>query len=179
MVCTVYSTRTLSRYYSFFFLFVFAIICRRCQPQDRSPKVVVVTVQFYVLPHTRQSGETMTFVSAGHILLTVTPTQPVGSGRSQRGSNPGPPHQESRALSTERSTPSHVLLKLKKKNILSIARVSACVGTGRIDRFSPRVPGLAWQQMVCPGRPQSTYAHTDTGTVQPEGCKHGEWIGRT
>ena len=41
----------------------------------------------------RQSGETMTFVSAGHIILS--PTQPVGSGR------PGPPHQESRALPTE------------------------------------------------------------------------------
>ena len=38
----------------------------------------------------------MTSVSAGHIILT--PTQPVGSGRSQRESNPGPPHQESRAL---------------------------------------------------------------------------------
>ena len=36
---------------------------------------------FYVLPHTRQSGETMTSVSAGHIILT--PTQPVGSGRPQ------------------------------------------------------------------------------------------------
>ena len=41
----------------------------------------------------RQSWETMTSVSAGHIILT--PTQPVGSGRPQRGSNPGPPDQES------------------------------------------------------------------------------------
>ena len=41
----------------------------------------------------------MTSVSAGHIILT--PTQPVGSGRPQRESNPGPPHQESRALPTE------------------------------------------------------------------------------
>ena len=41
----------------------------------------------------------MTSVSACHIILT--PTQPVGSGRPQRGSNPGPPHQESRALPTE------------------------------------------------------------------------------
>ena len=41
----------------------------------------------------------MTSVSAGHIILT--PTQPVGSGRTQRESNPRPPHQESRALSTE------------------------------------------------------------------------------
>ena len=38
----------------------------------------------------------MTSVSAGHIILT--PIQPVGSGRSQRESNPGPPHR-SRALS--------------------------------------------------------------------------------
>ncbi|RUS71567.1 hypothetical protein EGW08_020670, partial [Elysia chlorotica] len=30
---------------------------------------------FYVLPHTRQGGDTMTPVSAGHIILT--PTQPV------------------------------------------------------------------------------------------------------
>ena len=52
--------------------------------------------QFNVLPHMRQSWETMTSVSAGHIILT--PTQPVGSGRPQRESNPGPPHQESRAL---------------------------------------------------------------------------------
>ena len=59
--------------------------------------------QFYVLPHTRQSGETMTSVSAGHIILT--PIQPVGSGRPQRQSNPGPPHQESRALPTELPRP--------------------------------------------------------------------------
>ena len=52
--------------------------------------------QFYVRPHMRQSWETMTSVSAGHIILT--PTQPVGSGRPQRESNPGLPHQESRAL---------------------------------------------------------------------------------
>ena len=31
--------------------------------------------------------------AAGHIILT--PTQPVGSQRPQRGSNPGPPDQES------------------------------------------------------------------------------------
>ena len=41
----------------------------------------------------------MTSVSAGHIILT--PTQPVGSGRPQQGSNPGPPNQESRTLPTE------------------------------------------------------------------------------
>ena len=38
----------------------------------------------------------MTYVSAGHIILT--PTIPVGSGRPERKSNPRPPHQELRAL---------------------------------------------------------------------------------
>ena len=45
----------------------------------------------------------MTSVSAGHIILT--PTEPVGSGRSQRESNPGPFHKESRALPTELPPP--------------------------------------------------------------------------
>ena len=45
----------------------------------------------------------MTSVSAGHIILT--PTQPVGSGRPQRESIPGPPHQESRPLPTELPPP--------------------------------------------------------------------------
>ena len=45
----------------------------------------------------------MTSVSAGHIIQT--PTQPVGSGRPQRESNPEPPHQESRALPTELPRP--------------------------------------------------------------------------
>ena len=49
-----------------------------------------------LLPHTRQSWETMTSVSAGHIILT--PTQSVGRGRPQRESNPAPRHQESCAL---------------------------------------------------------------------------------
>ena len=53
----------------------------------------------------RQSWETMTSVSAGHIIHVLTPTQPVGSWRPQRGSNPGPPHQESRALPTELPPP--------------------------------------------------------------------------
>ena len=52
--------------------------------------------KFYVPPHTRQSWETMTSVSAGHIILT--PIQPVGSGRPPRESNPEPPHHESSAL---------------------------------------------------------------------------------
>ena len=46
----------------------------------------------------------MTFVSAGHMIV-LTPTQPVGSGRPQRESNPGTPHQESRALATELPPP--------------------------------------------------------------------------
>ena len=45
-----------------------------------------------LLPHTRQSWEIMTSISAGHIILT--PNQPVGSGRSKRKSNQRPPHQE-------------------------------------------------------------------------------------
>ena len=41
----------------------------------------------------------MTSVSAGHIILTP-------SGWSQRDSNRGPPHQETRALPTEQPRPS-------------------------------------------------------------------------
>ena len=48
----------------------------------------------------------MTSVSAGHIILT--PTQLVGSGRLQRESNPGPPHQELSALLTELPRPPSV-----------------------------------------------------------------------
>ena len=67
------------------------------RPQDRASD------NFYMLLHMRQSWETMSSISAGHIILT--PTQPVGSGRPQRGSNPGPPDQESRALPTELPCP--------------------------------------------------------------------------
>ena len=55
----------------------------------------------------RQSWETMTSVSAGHIILT--PTQPVGSGRPQRESNQGPPHQSS-SLPTELPRPPVVVV---------------------------------------------------------------------
>ena len=55
----------------------------------------------------RQSEETMTSVSADHIILT--PTQPVGSRRKKQGSNPGPPHEESRTLPTELPCPLLVL----------------------------------------------------------------------
>ena len=50
----------------------------------------------------------MTSVSAGHIIQT--PTQPVGSGRPQRESNPGPPHQESRALPQSYRAPPAVVV---------------------------------------------------------------------
>ena len=65
----------------------------------------------------------MTSVSAGHIILT--PTQPVGSGRPQRESNPGPPHQESRALPTELPRPrwSDLYNKLRAQASLSSKRV--------------------------------------------------------
>ena len=69
--------------------------------RERAPRQSVWP--FYVLPHMRQSWETMTSVSAGHIILT--PTQPVGSGRPQRELNPGPPYQESSALPTELPRP--------------------------------------------------------------------------
>ena len=59
--------------------------------------------QFYVLPHMRQSWETMTSVLAGHIILI--PTQPVGSGRPQQESKPRPLHQESHTLPTELPRP--------------------------------------------------------------------------
>ena len=52
----------------------------------------------------------MTSVSAGHIILT--PTQPVASGRPQRGSNPGPPDQKSRALPTELPRPPVVVVSV-------------------------------------------------------------------
>ena len=90
--------------------------------------------QFYVLSHMRQSWETMTSVSVGHIILT--PTQPVWSGRPQRESNPGPPHQESRALPTELPRPplnaeGNLIKKIHEKLvavIISCARYKSTCG---------------------------------------------------
>ena len=67
----------------------------------------------------------MTSISAGHIILT--PTQPVGSGRPQRGSNPRPPDQESRVLPTERPHPpggGGNLLKRKEKMLSLLNRTT-------------------------------------------------------
>ena len=47
----------------------------------------------------RKNGETMTSVSAGHIILI--PTHPAGSGRPEPGSKLPPPDQKSRALPTK------------------------------------------------------------------------------
>ena len=79
--------------------------------------------QYYVLSHMRQSWETMTSVSAGQIILT--PTEPVGSGRPQRGSNPGPPHQKSHALPTELPPPPppHTGKESRNRRQLSTAEV--------------------------------------------------------
>ena len=67
------------------------------------PKIERLTIVLAAAHETE--WETMTSVSAGQIRLT--PTQPVGSGRLQRESNPGRPHQESRALPTELPTPDY------------------------------------------------------------------------
>ena len=70
------------------------------------PKTECLTI-FRGMPNTQRRQhscwETMTSVSAGHIIQT--PTQPVGSGRPQQYSNPGPPHQVSRVLPTELQRP--------------------------------------------------------------------------
>ena len=78
--------------------------------------------QVYVLPHMRQSWETMTSVSAGHIILT--PTQLVGSGRPQWESNPWPPHQESRALPTELQCPPLPLRFIGSEGIETLTSLS-------------------------------------------------------
>ena len=57
-------------------------------------------VKCMIIQHARRSGKTMT---GSHFILT--PTQLVGSGRPQRGSNPGPPYHKSRALPTEHPPP--------------------------------------------------------------------------
>ena len=70
----------------------------------------------------RQRGETMTSASVGHIILI--PTQPVGSGRSQRESNPGPSHQEPRALPTELPRPPVSLARFEQAAMKNIRVIS-------------------------------------------------------
>ena len=84
----------------------------------------------------------MTSVSAGHIILT--PTQPVGSGRPQRESNPGPPDQESRALPTELPRPQvrdesvyHPLGVAYKKSHFTVQLVTSAAGL-RFDNATGR-----------------------------------------
>ena len=63
-----------------------------------------VLVNHYVISRTGHKTERVTILrAAGHIILT--PSQSVGSWRPQRELNPGPPHQESRALATELPRP--------------------------------------------------------------------------
>ena len=80
---------------------------------------------FTCLPNTRQSGSTITSVSAGHIILTQT--QPVR--QPQQELNPLPPHQKLRALPTELPRPLTMGAKRgkkkkrkKKKNIMKKKR---------------------------------------------------------
>ena len=86
----------------------------------------------------------MTSVSAGHIILTLT--QPVGSGRPQRGSNPGPPHQELRALPIVHSKPElyeTILSRSRFYNYYSLAiprTIETIVGSADgVDFFLPKV----------------------------------------
>ena len=75
--------------------------------------------------HKQDSGETMTSVSAGHIILTAT--QPVGIGQLRRVSNPGLPHQESRALPTQLPPlppPPPKKKKKKKKSVMNVLAFS-------------------------------------------------------
>ena len=65
----------------------------------------------------------MTSVSAGHIIQT--PTQPVGSGRPQRDSNPGTPHQESRALPQSYRAPQRFAKNSKWQEDVWATRLSA------------------------------------------------------
>ena len=80
-------------------------------------RVLRMRCENFTFCHTRDSGETMTSVSAGHIILT--PTQPVESGRPQRESNSGPPHQKLRALPTELLPPPFFSCQLRSVFIVT------------------------------------------------------------
>ena len=107
--------------------------------------------QFYVLPHMRQSWETMTSASAGHIILT--PTQPVGSGRPQRESNPGPPHQESRALPTELQRPPqdktqiHMGYNREPKKAVESTRQQLCSAKSNLRKEVRKCANQYWDKL--------------------------------
>ena len=63
----------------------FGLVCLVFNPRTRVPRQSVW--QFYVLPHVRQSGETMISFSAGHIILT--PTQTSRERAATAGIKPG------------------------------------------------------------------------------------------
>ena len=119
----------------FCFVCLFGFLTSSSTPRlyrGRAPRQSVR--QFYVLPHMRQSWETMTSVSAGHIILT--PTQPVGSERPQWESNPGPPHQESHALPTELPHPPIWEVSRFLVSPVELIRLSQ----QRVERFSYSLP---------------------------------------
>ena len=109
-----------------------------------------VLVNYYVISRTGPKTERLTILRAAthetelgdhsfclsrHIILT--PTQPVGSGRPQRGSNPGPPHQESRALPPPPPPPKKLTLKSFMKNFTKQEMPGIQQTSIRIYRYSP------------------------------------------
>ena len=92
--------------------------------------------RFYRLPHMRQSWETMTSVSAGHIILT--PIQRVGGGWPQPELNPEPPHQESlyRLSNLPPPPPPPITEKIDCNHLLLAVRSPASCSqiTEKIDR---------------------------------------------
>ena len=81
----------------------------------------------------------MTSVSAGHIipkilLIILTPTQPVGSRRPQRGSNPGPPHQKSHALPTELPQPQNQSFQ-KQSGSRNLEEKKATIDRDRMEQL--------------------------------------------
>ena len=76
----------------------------------------------------------MTSVSACHIIIQI-PIQPVGSGRPQRESNPGPPQQESRALyrMSYRLPPPPVFLAPRKKYNLYTCILESLTDSGYLE----------------------------------------------
>ena len=83
----------------------------------------------------------MTSVSAGPIMLT--PTQPVGSGRTQRESNPWPPHQDLHALPTELPRPpSAYKVTIKNVHVLSHPTIENFPHSMIFSCHSPLTSGL-------------------------------------